>query len=215
MKIPLLAFLILSVLPIQIFAQEEKFIQMSGVVYNQNSEPIPYVHIVSKTTWRGTISDRTGLFSFITGAKDTILFSCVGYKKGYYIVPDTLKDYYFTIDVFMERDTILLQEVEVFLLPATYEEFKEVVLSLELPLDDYERARKNIAIIQTQIALSESIEPGVSFKQVMEQQYLKNITYGQYPVINNLFNPLAWAKFFDALKKGKLKIYNSRKEKKE
>ncbi|GAI66150.1 unnamed protein product, partial [marine sediment metagenome] len=125
----------------------------------------------------------------------------------------TLKDYYFTIDVFMERDTILLQEVEVFLLPATYEEFKEVVLSLELPLDDYERARKNIAIIQTQIALSESIEPGVSFKQVMEQQYLKNITYGQYPVINNLFNPLAWAKFFDALKKGKLKIYNSRKEK--
>ncbi len=214
MKIPLSAFLILSILPIQSFAQEEEFIQMSGVIYNQNSEPIPYVHIVSKTTWRGTISDRTGLFSLITGEKDTILFSCVGYKKGYYIVPDTLKDYYFTIDIFMERDTILLQAVEVYLLPATYEEFKEAVLSLELPLNDYERARKNIAIIQTQIALSESIEPGVSFKQVMEQQYLKNITYGQYPVINNLFNPLAWAKFFDALKKGKLKIYNTRKEKK-
>ena len=213
MKIPLLAFLILSILPIQTFAQEDEFIQMSGVIYNQKSEPIPYVHVFSKTTWRGTISDRTGLFSFITEAKDTIIFSCVGYKKGYYIVPDTLKDYYFTIDVFMERDTILLQAVEVYLLPATYEEFKEVVLSLELPLNDYERAMKNIAIIQTQIALSESIEPGVSFKQVMEQQYLKNITYGQYPVINNLFNPLAWAKFFDALKKGKLKIYDPHKEK--
>lgn len=214
MKILLLAFIILSILPIQTFAQEDEFIQMSGVIYNQKSEPIPYVHVFSKTTWRGTISDRTGLFSFITEAKDTIIFSCVGYKKGYYIVPDTLKDYYFTIDVFMERDTILLEEVEVFILPATYEEFKEAILSLELPLNDYDRARKNIAIIQTQIALSESIEPGVSFKQVMEQQYLKNITYGQYPVINNLFNPLAWAKFFDALKKGKLKIYDPRKEKK-
>jgi hypothetical protein len=214
MKISLFVILILLFLPFQGFTQEEELIQMSGIILSQDSEPLPYVHIISKTTRRGTISDRTGLFSFITVPKDTIIFSCVGYKRGLYIVPDTLKTFYFTVDIFMEMDTILLEQVEVYILPSTYEEFKEAVLNLELPEDDYERALKNISIIQTQIALSENIDPSVSFKQVMEQQYLKNITYGQYPIINNLFNPFAWAKFFDALKKGKLKIYNKKKEKK-
>jgi len=48
----------------------------------------------------------------------------------------------------------------------------------------------------------------------MQKQLLQNYTYGQYP-INNLLNPIAWARFFDALKRGKLKIQRPEKKDKD
>lgn len=193
-------------------AQEKELLQLSGMVFNENSEPVKYAHIVSKTTYRGTITDTTGLFTIITHKNDTILFSCMGYKPTYYVVPQKLDNFYYTIDVLMEHDTILLEEV--IILPwKTYEEFKEAFLSLRIPEGDYEHALRNIAIIQIQIKYDDSPYPGVAYKQAMNQQIQKSITYGQYPV-NNLLNPMAWAKFFNELKKGKLKRYIPKEEKK-
>jgi hypothetical protein len=45
----------------------------------------------------------------------------------------------------------------------------------------------------------------------MERHHMQTYTYGQYP-INNLLNPVAWARFFDALKRGKLKIQRPEKK---
>ena len=193
-------------------AQERELLQLSGMVFNKNSEPVKYAHIVSKTTHRGTITDTTGLFTIITHKNDTIIFSCMGYKPTYYVVPQKLDNFYYTIDVVMEHDTIMLEEV--IILPwKTYEEFKEAFLSLRIPEGDYEHALRNIAIIQIQIKYDDTPYPGVAYKQAMNQQIQKSITYGQYPV-NNLLNPMAWAKFFNELKKGKLKRYIPKEEKK-
>jgi len=196
-----------------VIGQERQYIQFSGFVMNEESEPLPYVHIISMQTRRGTISDRNGIFSIITEPQDTIIFSSVGYKLTYFELPAMILDYHYTHDVIMERDTILLEEVIVFPWP-TYEEFKEAFLSLELPEDDYDFAIRNLAIIQAQIEGNEIPSPGVAYKQVMEKQLLQNYTYGQYP-INNLLNPLAWARFFDALKRGKLKIQRPEKKDKD
>jgi len=193
--------------------QERQYIQFSGFVMNEESEPLPYVHIISMQTRRGTISDRSGIFSIITEPQDTIIFSSVGYKLTYFEMPALILDYHYNHDVIMERDTILLEEVIVFPWP-TYEEFKEAFLSLELPEDDYDFAIRNLAIIQAQIEGNEIPSPGVAYKQVMEKQLLQNYTYGQYP-INNLLNPVAWARFFDALKRGKLKIQRPEKKDKD
>ena len=193
-------------------AQERELLQLSGMVNNKNSEPVKFAHIISRSTHRGTITDANGLFTIITHKDDTILFSCMGYKPTYYIVPQGLDNYYYTIDVVMERDTILLEEV--IILPwKTYEEFKEAFLSLRIPEGDYENALRNIAIIQVQMKFDDTPYPGVAYKQAMNQQIQKSITYGQYPV-NNLLNPMAWAKFFNELKKGRLKRYVPKKEKK-
>ena len=193
-------------------AQKKELLQLSGMVFNKNSEPVKYAHIVSKTTHRGTITDTTGLFTIVTHKNDTILFSCMGYKPAYYVVPQKLDNFYYTIDVLMEYDTIMLEEV--IILPwKTYEEFKEAFLCLRIPEGDYEHALRNIAIIQIQIKYDDTPYPGVAYKQAMNQQIQKSITYGQYPV-NNLLNPMAWAKFFNELKKGKLKRYIPKEEKK-
>ncbi len=196
-----------------VVGQEREYIQFSGFVMNEESEPLPYVHIISMQTRRGTISDRNGIFSIITEPQDTIIFSSVGYKLTYFELPSLILDYHYTHDVIMERDTILLEEVIVFPWP-TYEEFKEAFLSLELPEDDYDFAIRNLAIIQAQIEGNEIPSPGVAYKQVMQKQLLQNYTYGQYP-INNLLNPIAWARFFDALKRGKLKIQRPEKKDKD
>ncbi len=193
--------------------QERQYIQFSGFVMNEESEPLPYVHIISLGSRRGTISDRNGIFSIITEPQDTIVFSSVGYKLTYFELPALILDYHYTHDVIMERDTILLEEVLVFPWP-TYEEFKEAFLSLELPEDDYDFAIRNLAIIQAQIEGIEIPSPGVAYKQVMDRQLQQTFTYGQYP-INNLLNPIAWARFFDALKRGKLKIQRPEKRDKD
>ena len=193
-------------------AQEKELLQLSGMVFNKNSEPVKYAHIISRSTHRGTITDVNGLFTIITHKSDTILFSCMSYKPTYYIVPQELDNYYYTIDVEMEHDTILLEEV--IILPwKTYEEFKEAFLSLRIPEGDYEHALRNIAIMQVQMKFDDTPYPGVAYKQAMNQQIQKTMTYGQYP-INNLLNPIAWAKFFNELKKGRLKRYVPKKEKK-
>lgn len=191
--------------------EEDELLQLSGVVINKNSEPVKFAHVVSKKTHRGTITDTSGLFTIIAGNNDTIIFSCISYKPAYYIVPDKITDYHHSIDVVMEHDTILLEEVIV--LPwKTYKDFKEAFLNLRVPEDDYQHALKNIAIIQAQIKYDNTTYPGVAYKQAMKQQALKKMTYGQNP-INNLLNPMAWAKFFNELKKGKLKRYIPEEEK--
>ncbi len=153
---------------------------------------------------QGTITDQNGIFSFISQPFDTIRFSSVGYKPAVFILPDSLPDPHLTIDVYMAPDTILMEEAVIY--PwKTYEEFKEAFLALELPEDDYERARKNIAIIQTQILLSDEPVPGQSFKYVMQEQYEQTMMQGMaYPVIK-LFDPLAWGRFVKALKDGEFK----------
>jgi hypothetical protein len=133
------------------------------------------------------------------------MFSSLGFKKSIVIVPDDLKKPFFTRDVLMQRDTFMIAEVEVY--PwKDYEEFKEAFLNLELPEDDLERARKNIALIKTQIILDNSPSPSANFDYVMQKQYNETFNRGTYPTYQ-LFNVFAWSKFFKALKNGDFK-YN-------
>lgn len=212
-KIFLVGIGIIGATVVEAVGQERQYIQFSGFVMNEDAEPLPYVHIISMISRRGTISDRNGIFTIITEPQDTIIFSSVGYKTTFFEMPVMFVNYHYTHDIIMERDTIMLEEVRVF--PwATYEEFKEAFLSLELPENDYDFALKNLAIIKAQIERNDMPSPGVAYRQVMERQNLQNYTYGQYP-INNLLNPIAWARFFDALKRGKLKIQRPEKRDKD
>jgi len=103
----------------------------------------------------------------------------------------------------MLNDTIHLSEVKIF--PwKTYEEFKVAFLNLELPDDDEKRAYKNIALIKAQLNMDFEPDADLSFKTAMQQHYDKLYYAGQYPSIP-LLNPLNWAKFFEALKRGDFK----------
>ena len=46
--------------------------------------------------------------------------------------------------------------------------------------------------------------PNINFREVMKQQYNQLYTAGQTPYYT-IFDPMRWAKFFDAVKRGDFK----------
>lgn len=188
------------------WSQKETLIQFSGVIRNLKYEPISNVHIINVNKKSGTTGNEKGIFSFIVEPSDSILFRCVGYKNTLVIIPDSLIASQYPRDIYMLNDTIHLSEVKIF--PwKTYEEFKVAFLKLELPDDDEKRAYKNIALIKAQLNMDFEPDADLSFKAAMQKHYDKLYYAGQYPSIS-ILNPLNWAKFFEAIKRGDFKKDN-------
>jgi hypothetical protein len=184
-------------------AQEERLVQFTGRVFDEYIQPLPYAHIVILNSGRGTITDKEGKFSFVTVEKDTVMFSTMGFKKTIVVVPSQLEKPFYTRDVLMQHDTFTIAQVEIY--PwRNYEEFKEAFLNLELPQDDLERARINIAMIKAQILLDNSPSPSQNFNFVMQKQLNETYNRGTYPTYQ-IFNAVAWAKFIEALRNGDFK----------
>lgn len=201
-------FLLLIFFSVFIFgySQDDQLVQFSGVIRNLKNEIIPDVHIININSRTGTTSNERGLFSFITGPSDSILFRAVGYKNTLVIIPDTLLQAHYPRDVYMLGDTVHLSEIKIF--PwKTYDEFKVAFLRLEIKDDNIERATKNIAIIKAQLNMDFEPDANLAYRYSMQQQYDKLYYAGQYPSIS-IFNPLNWAKFFSALKNGEFNQKN-------
>lgn len=210
MRIRLLAICVISLLIYtdlkgqNIFSREDDLIQFSGIIRNLQHVPLPNVNIIVMNDRRGTTADQRGMFSLVVRPNDSILFSHIGYKSTMHIIPDSLEGKQYPADIFMVGDTFKLAEVRIY--PwKTYQEFKEAFLALDLPDDDEQRAYHNIALIKTQIRVNKGgPNPNINFREVMKQEYNQLYTAGQYPYYT-IFDPLRWAKFFEALKRGDFK----------
>ena len=66
---------------------QDKSIQLTGILVSTDSLlTIPFANVLIKNTSKGTISDFYGYFSLVASKGDTIVFSCLGYKKETYII---------------------------------------------------------------------------------------------------------------------------------
>lgn len=206
-----LVILVINSLFVSVFyGQDKNLVQLTGRITSEAFEPLPFAHVLIMNNFRGTITDREGKFSLVVEVYDTVLFSTVGYKRKMMIIPDTLPKPFITTDIMLQEDTILIAEVKIY--PwKSYEEFKRALLNLRLPDDDNERARRNIALIKTQIILDNEPNARENFQYVMEQQYRETFSRGMYPSYQ-IFNAFAWAKFFQALKRGDFKRRDDQKE---
>jgi hypothetical protein len=185
--------------------EQEDLIQFSGVILTTDSlQPIPLAHIIVLNSMRGTVSDFNGYFSFVAKKKDTVEFSAVGFKKAHFIIPDSIENNRYSMIQVMSTDTIWLTETVIYPWP-TKEEFKEAFLTLEIPDDDIEVARKNLN--QRQLwakAQNLPAEGSVNFKYLVDQQVDKLYYNGQTQPIT-ILNPFAWAKFIKAWRDGDFK----------
>jgi len=187
-----------------LFQKGDDLIQFSGIIRNLQHQPLPHVNIIIINEKRGTTSDQRGMFSFVVRTNDTIYFSHMGYKPTIHIIPDSISGTQYPADIFMVGDTFKLAEVRIY--PwKTYQEFKEAFIALDLPDDDQQRAYHNIALIKTQIKVNQGgPNPNINFREVMKQEHNQLYTAGQYPYYT-IFDPLRWAKFFEALRRGDFK----------
>lgn len=180
---------------------DKKIIQFTGVVFAPDSSSvIPGVHVFLPKSGRGTTTNPYGFFSMPVMAGDSIIFSAVGFKRQYYIVPPHDKDYSLKILITMEEDVTFLSEVEVFPYP-TEAMFKEAVLALEMP---NQRQLNNMNAWLSQDYMNEaylnvpaSANQNHQYFMQMQMQAIRN-RY-QAPS-SNLLNPFAWAKFINSLK---------------
>lgn len=185
--------------------EKNELVQFSGVVVTGDSlQPIPFASIMIKSSFRGTVSDYFGFFSFVGRMRDTIEFSALGFKKATFIIPDTLSDNRCSLIQILKHDTILLREAIVYPWP-TKEQFKEAFLALRLHDDDMERARKNLdPYVLSLVAENTPMDGSMNFRNQMLQQSSHLYYSGQLPP-NNLLNPIAWAKFIQAWQDGAFK----------
>lgn len=189
----------------------KKVIQFSGVVVNGDSlQPVPYTNISLKGSNHGTMSDYFGFFSVVAESYDTIVFSSLGFRQSQYIIPGDLKENHYSIIQMLQKDTILLKETVIFPWP-TVEQFEIAFVNLQVPDDDLERMRKNLS--QEKIISISSTMPmdaNMNYRNSTQQFNTKLYNAGQIPM-NNLLNPIAWAKFVQAWKNGDFKRKSSDK----
>ena len=180
-------------------------IQFSGIVINADSlNPVPYTSIIINNTRRGTLSDYYGYFSFVALKNDTIVFSSMGFKKNTFIIPDTITQKRYSLIHVMNADTIMLTPTLIYPWP-TVEEFKKAFVELDIPDDDLEIAKKNLAKAEMkERMMNYQMDGSMNYKNYMQNETSKLYYYGQTTPIT-IFNPFAWAQFIKAWKEGKFK----------
>lgn len=183
----------------------EKYIQISGVVLDDSLQPLPFVSIMIKGTRHGTVSDYYGFFTLVAKPGDEMQFFSINHKAKSYQLADTLNGRHYSIIQILTKDTFQLETVNVYPWPSK-EQFKRAILNLDLSDTDIERAYKNMDNEDVRASIKGGkMDATANYKARMQQQYTKLYQAGQYPSVS-LLNPVAWAQFIDAWRKGKLKI---------
>jgi hypothetical protein len=204
----------IMLMPVLLAAQEidkdrelyyKDLVQFSGAVVTGDSlRPVSFTHIIDRNTGFGTISDYYGYFSFVARKGDTITFSAVGFKKGLFVIPDTIHNNRYTMFQVMTSDTVYLSETVIYPWP-TKEQFREAFLNLDIPDDDLEIARKNLDRYELYVrAQSMPMDGSMNYRNYIDQTVSKLYYAGQTQPIS-LLNPFAWAQFIKAWQDGKFK----------
>lgn len=204
----ILLFIVSGYLSAQDEISGDDVIQFSGVVVNSaNLDPVSYCNIMINQSRRGTISDYNGYFSFVALKNDTIRFSAIGFKENSFIIPDTITQQRYSLIHVMNADTIILAPTVIYPWP-TEEDFKQAFINLDIPDDDYEIAKKNLAKAEMrERALNYKMDGSLNYKNYIDQRTSRLYYAGQTQPIS-ILNPFAWAEFIKAWKEGKFRNNN-------
>lgn len=186
--------------------QPTRVVQVSGLVVTGDSlSPLPYCTVFRARDRRGTMTDVRGFFSLPALDGDTLEFSSVGYVTQQAVIPGGSEMGRINLVQPMGRDTVNMTDAFVYPWP-TKERFKNEFLALGLPNAGLDPAwEAGMDPMDMYDRLMEVGRDGQSTStEVLAAQAVQAGYAGQYPAVN-LLNPVAWAKFLQALKSGDLK----------
>jgi hypothetical protein len=180
--------------------QQKRVIQLSGIVLDTATGPIPGVHVYIPKAGRGVTTNGVGFFSMAVLVGDSVVISSVGYKRRHYIVENSEKEF-MTIVVPMVEDITFLREIVITPYP-TEEVFKEAVLALNLPTDKV-IDEKNMNAELLALMLRTTPMDGPLNQRYALNQWAASQNDRYMPQTNPFLNPFNWVKFFNGLKKDK------------
>jgi hypothetical protein len=187
------------------FAQNygtDNIIQINGVTMTADSlRAVPGVVVMVKGQDRGVESSHLGVFSIVVYKGDTLQFEALGFRGKEYVIPKNIQGDYMSMIQLMVQDTFYLPETIIHPYKSR-EAFDYEFKNNPIPDDKYETARKNTdAFTLRALAYVLPRDGRESQSAYLSQQALNNVYYGQMKPMN-IFNPLAWAEFFEAWKRG-------------
>lgn len=190
-------------------AQGFGVIQFSGEIHSADDphKAIPFVTVYDFRTGIITISNYEGFFSLVAMEGDTVQFSCLGFKKQWFIIPSDIPDKKFVKEIFLEPTFMMLKEQVVY--PwGTRDQFPEAFVHTKIPDDDLERAKRNLNpdVIRSMITNAPA-DPNINSQRVLTNYASSLYYYGQpHPI--SLLNPVAWSQFISDIKNGRYKNPN-------
>ncbi len=176
------------------------------VVAARTSEFLPNAYVFNTQSGRGALTDDLGNFMLYVYPGDSLVFSYVGYKKKYYIIPHILEQTQ-SATIHMAEEIRQLAEVKVY--PYNTEEaFKKAFLDMKLENEAGRRAlEKNLEQSKLNVlALQAGLSGAGNFRNFSDQMTysMANKTFVQSPLMA-LTNPFAWMNFIKSVKNGDLK----------
>lgn len=200
------AFLFLICLAQYVQAQttvpKDSVVQLYGVVMTADSlQAIPGASVIVEDKGRGTFTNEQGVFSIVVLKGDKIRFSVVGFKDKIIDVPAGLKDNQYSVVQLLVTDTAFLPATIIKPRP-TRSQFERDFINTDVPADQLEIARSNLSEAKRRVLLATLPADGrEAVAASFRQQSVRYSYLGQQPPIN-LFNPMAWADFIQAWKRG-------------
>jgi hypothetical protein len=208
----LVLYILLLSAPFAVHAQFDKLkdsvVQLYGVIMTADSlKAIPLVSVVVKGRNQGTYSNEQGVFSIVVLKGDVIEFSSVGYKPVTINISDTFSGNQYSIVQLMVQDAQYLPATVIRARP-TREQFERDFVNTPVPDDDIEIARQNNDATKRRIlARTLPMSAGEAASTYLRQSSQKYYYQGQAPPMN-IFNPVAWADFIQAWKRGDFRNNN-------
>jgi hypothetical protein len=204
-----IVLMVLFLLPVAARAQFETFkdsvVQLYGVVMTADSlAGIPAVSVVVRGQNRGTITNDQGVFSIVVLKGDEIEFSSIGYKPKLVAIPKNLEGNQQSIIQLLVQDTIYLPATIIKRRPSR-EEFERDFVNAKISDDQQEIARKNTSAATRRALLAAYPADGREATNYYLRQNANKAYYAGQTPPQNIFNPVAWAEFIKAWKRGDYK----------
>lgn len=205
--IVLLAFsFFLSIGPIFSQGQDKTVLFQVQIIAKSGSEYLPMAYVYNPKAGRGALSDNFGRADLLVFPGDSLVFTYIGYKKQYYIIPKSVEQVQQKI-ISMDEDSKMLAEVKVF--PhASEEEFKQAFLNMRLRderqrailANNLEQSKLNVYALQAGLGAASNFR---NFSDMMTSAQSNKSFYAS-PLLS-LTNPFAWMSFIQSVKNGDLK----------
>ena len=121
------------------------------VIDEDNYAGLPFAHV--RVGDSATTTDFKGIFKIRVRQQDTLQISYVGYKSKKLIIPGDYQEPLYETKIVLFKDTILLEDAQITILPSSVEAFKQAILSMDLSEQEYQNVEKNVEAIVRQVNL--------------------------------------------------------------
>ncbi len=174
------------------------------VVDGSTKEAVPHATIKNKTRNKSVLADSTGYFVLEVNARDTVVFEAMSYQNDFYVVPADFAGREFAFIEVLQRNAVLLDEVEVKGFPSQ-EQFEAIFMAADGAGEVVEKTAR----------LNERLEE-IAEDETNMQAYLNEVNGNQMiyqlknfppnlhnPRPNNFLNPIRWARFISDWREGR------------